>query len=83
MIRAFVYLTACGLVNRARVRVRRLREPRYLAGLTVGVLYFYFVLFGRSGGSRGQVSAAGVKALAGIAGPLVAMASVVLFRATR
>jgi ABC-2 type transport system permease protein len=79
MTRAFVYLTVCGLVNRARVRVRRLREPRYLAGLTVGVLYFYFVLFGRSGGSHGQVSAAGVRALAGIAAPLVAMASVVLF----
>lgn len=79
MTSAFVYLTVRGVVNRVRVRVRRLRDPRYLVGLTVGVLYFYFVLFSRPGGGRGHAGAAGIKAIAGFAGPLIALASVVLF----
>lgn len=49
---ALVYLTLCSMKNRIRSRLRRLREIRYLAGLVVGLLYFYFLLFrrGRSGG---------------------------------
>jgi len=39
---AFLYLTACSLKNRLRRRLRRLREPRYLAGLVVGLLYLYW-----------------------------------------
>jgi ABC-2 type transport system permease protein len=42
---ALLYLTVCSLRNRIRVRVQRLREPRYLGGLVVGILYFYFMLF--------------------------------------
>jgi len=34
----FMYLTLCSARNRMRVRLRRLREPRYLAGLIVGFL---------------------------------------------
>ena len=58
----FVYLTLCSARNRMRVRLRRLREPRYLAGLIVGVGYFALV-FGRSftrssrGGPRGLAEA--------------------------
>ena len=45
MIGTFLYLTACSLKNRVIRRVRRLRQPRYLVGLVVGVLYLYtFIL---------------------------------------
>jgi hypothetical protein len=39
---ALVYLTACSFRNRVIRRVRRLREPRYLAGAVAGSLYIYF-----------------------------------------
>lgn len=38
----FLYLTACSLKNRVQRRLRRLREPRYLAGLVVGLMYLYW-----------------------------------------
>ena len=79
MTGAFVYLTACGVVNRVRVRVRRLREPRYLIGLAVGALYFYGVIFSRPGGARSHGTTVGLASLAGSAGPMVAAASVILF----
>jgi ABC-2 type transport system permease protein len=45
MAGAFVYLTICSMRNRLRVKLTRLREPRYLAGLVVGVLYLYRFAF--------------------------------------
>ena len=36
---AFFYLTACSMRNRVKVKLRRLREPRYLLGSAVGFLY--------------------------------------------
>jgi hypothetical protein len=44
---AFFYLTACTIKNSVRVRVKRLRQPRYLIVTIVGLLYFvnYVVLF--------------------------------------
>jgi hypothetical protein len=42
MTGAFVYLTVCSFRNRLRSRLKRLRQPRYLAGLVVGVLYMWF-----------------------------------------
>jgi len=45
MVRASLYITVCSAKNRARVRLRRLREPRYLLGAIVGVAYFYFGFF--------------------------------------
>jgi hypothetical protein len=41
---ALVYLTACSFRNRVIRRVRRLKEPRYLAGAVVGSLYIYFAI---------------------------------------
>lgn len=41
MIRALVYLQWCTWKNRVRTRLRRLKEPRYLIGGIVGLLYFY------------------------------------------
>ena len=38
--------------NRLRVRLRRLREPKYLIGTLIGVAYFGFIFFGR-GRNRG------------------------------
>jgi ABC-2 type transport system permease protein len=78
MTGAFVYLTVCGVVNRVRSRVRRLREPRYLVGLAVGALYFYGVLFSRSGTGRGRATIR-IASLVGGTGPFVAAASVILF----
>jgi ABC-2 type transport system permease protein len=46
----------CSLRNRLRVRLRRLREPRYLIASVIGVAYFWLILFGRGrrpGGSGG------------------------------
>lgn len=50
MTGAFLYLTQCSIRNGLRVRLRRLRQPRYLIGLIVGVLYFYFLMFRPSRG---------------------------------
>jgi len=78
MTGAFLYLTACSLANRVRMRVRRLREPRYVIGLAVGAVYFYFVIFSRPGSGRGHGTTVGIAAIAGSAAPLVALASVLL-----
>ena len=61
MLIASLYITACTTRNRIRVRLRRLREPRYLIGALVGIAYLYFSIFagwrgrsrrGREGDSR-------------------------------
>jgi len=77
MIRTFAYLTFCSFKNRMRRRFMRLREPRYLIGLVVGVLYFYYFLFRpRSTPRRGG---RGVPSLEHFAGPIQVVGSVVLF----
>jgi hypothetical protein len=61
MLGTFLYLTACSARNRIRVRIRRLKEPRYLIGSIVGAAYlYYFVIFRavRSGRSRSGGGAA-------------------------
>ena len=47
MIGASLYIIVCSARNRLRVRLRRLREPRYLVGAIVGAAYFYFTFFVR------------------------------------
>src|SRR5438445_4472726 len=47
MVAASVYIIVCSARNRVRVRLRRLREPRYLIGSLAGVAYFYFTIFAR------------------------------------
>jgi len=59
VIGASVYITVCSARNRVRVRLRRLREPRYLIGAVVGAAYLYFAVFARGrrqvfGGNRGR-----------------------------
>jgi ABC-2 type transport system permease protein len=52
MLHASLYIIVCSARNRARMRWRRLREPRYLIGAVVGVAYLYFTLFGRLRSAR-------------------------------
>jgi hypothetical protein len=72
--RPLLYLTLRSTQNRLRVRLRRLREPRYLIGLLLGLAYFSFLLWGR--GRRGGASA--VTATAG-GNPIELGATAVLF----
>ena len=52
MLSASLYIIVCSARNRARMRLRRLREPRYLIGAIVGAAYLYFSFFGRLRGRR-------------------------------
>lgn len=53
MIAALIYLRLTSLKNLLWVRLRRLRQPRYLAGTVVGIAYFYFFFFRHTrGGGR-------------------------------
>jgi hypothetical protein len=61
LIGAFLYLRVFSVKNRVISRLRRLREPKYLAGGIVGLLYFYFAFL------RGAI-AHGVRPPAGFAG---------------
>src|SRR5580765_6454478 len=45
MIGALIYLQMQSVRNRLRMRLRRLKKPRYLAGAAVGAAYFYFFFF--------------------------------------
>ncbi len=63
MTSAFLFLTWCTIRNRTRVRLRRLREPRYLIGLIVGVLYFYFIFYRQPGSNRRNSAPPGLIAL--------------------
>lgn len=48
MTGAFAYLYFTTVRNALVQRLRRLRQPKYLAGAIVGGAYFYFVIFGRA-----------------------------------
>src|SRR6476659_3561120 len=48
-----VYLTLSSIKNRFLVRLRRLRKPRYLIGLIVGLGYFYTFFWRRAFSARG------------------------------
>ena len=52
-----LYLTLHTMRNRLQVRLRRLREPKYLIGTLFGVAYFGFVFFGRGGDAPGLMMA--------------------------
>jgi len=45
MIGALIYLQVQSIKNRLRMRLRRLKKPKYLAGAAVGGAYFYFFFF--------------------------------------
>jgi ABC-2 type transport system permease protein len=56
MVGASLYIAVCSARNRIRMRLRRLREPRYLVGAILGAayLFFVFVLPRRAAGRRGR-----------------------------
>lgn len=43
MTSAFIYIVSCSFRNRVKRQLKRLRQPRYLLGLVVGVLYLYMI----------------------------------------
>jgi ABC-2 type transport system permease protein len=47
LVGALWYLRANSILGRIKSRLRRLRQPKYLAGAAVGALYFYLVFFRR------------------------------------
>jgi hypothetical protein len=60
LLGASLYIVVCSARNRLLVRLRRLREPRYLLGALFAIVYFYFMLVvprraagRRGGGDRG------------------------------
>jgi len=75
MFSASLYIIICSARNRIRMRLRRLREPRYLFGAIAGAAYFYFAIFartrGRTGGRRrpGATPPADLLAALAAAGP--------------
>jgi hypothetical protein len=75
---AFLYLTGCSLKNRLLRRLRRLREPRYLAGLAVGLLYLYSFVF-RNQMRAGRHQADGLAAIASFAPDIVAGGALALW----
>ena len=88
MISASLYITACSAKNRMRKRLARLREPRYLLGAIVGVLYFYFTIFARgrsrqAAARRGRTPAGAAAATAALAasGPALMGAALLLLAA--
>ena len=79
MVGASLYIIRCTAKNRLMVRLRRLREPRYLIGAVVGVAYFYFSFFARfraqsASAARRRARGAAVNPFAAIAasGPAIA-----------
>jgi hypothetical protein len=66
VLRASLYIAACSARNRIAVRLRRLREPRYLVGALLAAAYFVFIFVvprqarrrGPGGGVRGFPPAA-------------------------
>jgi hypothetical protein len=59
MIGALLYLQVQSIRNRVRMRLRRLKKPKYLAGALVGAAYIYFFFFRNLlAGRRGPVPGA-------------------------
>ena len=58
MFGASLYIIVCSARNRVRVRLRRLKEPKYLIGAIVGAAYFYFTIFARMFGRNAASSRA-------------------------
>jgi hypothetical protein len=57
-----LFLTLCSIRNQIRVRLRRLRQPRYLIASVLGLSYFWFLVLGR-GFRRGRGRPGGMPGL--------------------
>lgn len=69
----FAFLASRTFVNAARIRFRRLKEPRYLVGLLFGILYFGMT-FGRSAFRQGRVGSQGIPKLPPEVPPILLLA---------
>lgn len=56
LIGALVFLQSRSLANAVRIRVRRLRQPKYLVGAVVGLGYLYWFFFRHLLGARRGIS---------------------------
>jgi ABC-2 type transport system permease protein len=74
VLQAGLYITVCTAKNRLRVRLQRLREPRYLLGAIVGAAYLYFTVFARRG-SRASAVRRGARGAPAVPPQLAALAS--------
>jgi len=54
MIAAALYLSQRSFVNAMRRRLERLRQPKYLIGFCIGLLYFYWLIVRPGGGSTAR-----------------------------
>jgi ABC-2 type transport system permease protein len=81
MIGAFLYLTLCSMRNKLRVRLQRLREPRYLAGMIFGLMYLYRFVFRNlfRGTPTGRGPGTMIAVLTRVAGPVQMVGSLILF----
>jgi ABC-2 type transport system permease protein len=52
LVGALWYLRTTSIVGRIKSRLKRLKQPKYLAGAAVGAVYFYFVFFRRTHAPR-------------------------------
>lgn len=75
---ALLYLYGTTLRNSLVQRVRRLRQPKYLAGAIVGGAYFYFFFF-RHMFNRAGYRAPALPGSPDVAAPYVPLAALVLF----
>ena len=75
MFSASLYIIACTARNRLRVRLQRLREPRYLVGAIVGGAYLYFTVFARFRTSSASAARRRARGTAGVADPLAVLAA--------
>jgi ABC-2 type transport system permease protein len=55
VLAASLYIIVCSAKNRMRVRLRRLRQPRYLVGAIAGATYLYFTVFARLWTTRSRI----------------------------
>ena len=79
MITALLYLQYQSTRNRLVARFKRLKQPKYLVTLIVGVLYFYFVFHvNRRPGARGGAATTETLALLESVAALVLLVIVLL-----
>jgi ABC-2 type transport system permease protein len=78
MVVTFLYLTACSIKNSLRRRAKRLREPRYLVGLIVGLAYLYLMLFRRGARSSWMNRGPSMAVMAKVTGPIQLIGSLFL-----
>jgi len=79
MIGAALYLSRRSFANSIQRRLQRLRQPKYLVGFFVGLLYFYWIFFRPGGRDRTAESILPTNALAGETIAVAGLVVIVLF----